>query len=29
LPDQPGDSAEMGCAHRLKKQGDQWDLVPL
>jgi len=29
LPDQPGDSAEMGCAHRLKKQGDQWDVVPL
>lgn len=29
LPDQTGDPTEMGCAHRLKKQGDQWDVVPL
>lgn len=29
LPDQPGDPAEMGCAYRLEKQGEQWDLVPL
>jgi ATP phosphoribosyltransferase regulatory subunit len=29
LPGQPGDPEEMGCAHRLLKQGDQWDVVPL
>lgn len=29
LPGQVGDAAEMGCAHRLEKQGGQWDLVPL
>ena len=29
LPGQPGDPAEMGCAHRLQQQGDQWDVVPL
>jgi ATP phosphoribosyltransferase regulatory subunit len=29
LPGQAGDPAQMGCAHRLEKQGGQWDLVPL
>lgn len=29
LSGQPGDPAEMGCAYRLEKQGDQWDIVPL
>jgi ATP phosphoribosyltransferase regulatory subunit len=29
LPDQPGDPEEMGCAHRLVQQGEQWDIVPL
>lgn len=29
LPDQPGDPAEMGCAYRLEKQGERWELVPL
>ena len=29
LPDQPGDPAEMGCAYRLEKQGEHWDVVPL
>ena len=29
LPGQAGDPVEMGCAHRLQKQGEDWDLVPL
>lgn len=29
LPGQGGDPAEMGCSHRLRKQVDAWDLVPL
>ena len=29
LPDQAGDPAQMGCAHRLQKQAGKWDLVPL
>jgi ATP phosphoribosyltransferase regulatory subunit len=29
LPGQQGDPAQMGCAYRLQKQADGWDLVPL
>ena len=29
LPGQPGDPAQMGCAHRLDKQGEGWEIVPL
>ncbi|MCB1723025.1 MAG: ATP phosphoribosyltransferase regulatory subunit [Chromatiaceae bacterium] len=29
LPGQAGEPAQMGCSHRLQKQGGAWDLVPL
>ncbi len=29
LPGQEGNPAEMGCSHRLEKQAEQWDVVPL
>ena len=29
LPGQQGDPAQMGCAHRLQKQADTWEIVPL
>jgi ATP phosphoribosyltransferase regulatory subunit len=29
LPGQQGDPAQMGCAYRLQKQADTWDIVPL
>ena len=29
LPGQPGDAAQMGCSHKLQKQAEGWDVVPL
>ena len=29
LPGQAGNPAQMGCAYRLQKQAESWDLVPL
>ncbi|MCG6965680.1 MAG: ATP phosphoribosyltransferase regulatory subunit [Chromatiaceae bacterium] len=29
LPGQAGDPAQMGCAFRLQKQAEKWDVVPL
>ncbi|MDJ0739515.1 MAG: ATP phosphoribosyltransferase regulatory subunit [Gammaproteobacteria bacterium] len=29
LPGQSGEPAQMGCAYRLHKRGEDWDLVPL
>jgi len=29
LPGQSGDAAQMGCSHKLQKQAEGWDVVPL